>query len=203
MTDFGSGCPPSDLDLAVTVFQRHAFAALLAGEAPRITDVAEVASRDAGGIAKAIAWLQAHGRLERDGDLLVGAAGLTRRRTAHALTIGERRLHTWCAYDAIAIPVAVGVTARATTTCPICGQELVVDLTDGHLPVGPVPVLWMPRGPCEHVLDDFCVHANLFCGPEHLDSWRHAVGDPPGDVITLAEVAPLARRAWADIAARP
>ena len=35
-----------------------------------------------------------------DGDMLVGAHGLTRRPTAHALAIGEQRLHTWCAYDA-------------------------------------------------------------------------------------------------------
>jgi alkylmercury lyase len=190
------------LDRAVTAFQRHAFAALLAGETTRITDVAEAAGRDTVGVAKAIAWLQTHGRLERDGDVLVGAHGLTRRATAHALTIGERRLHTWCAYDAVAIPVALAMTARATTTCPTCGRQLVVDLTDGHLPDDPVPVLWIPLGPCEHVMDDFCVHANLFCTPEHLDTWRHVAGDPLGEIVTLADVPPLARRAWADVAAR-
>jgi hypothetical protein len=50
---------------------------------------------------------------------------------------------------------------------------------------------------------DFCVHANLFCGPEHLDAWRHAAGDPTGDVVTLAGVPALARSGWADVAARP
>lgn len=204
MSDFpGSSIPPNDLDRAVTAFQRHAFAALLAGEAPPIAHVAEAASRDTVGMAKAVSWLQAHGRLERDGDMLVGAHGLTRRSTAHALVIGERRLHTWCAYDAVAIPVALGVTARAATTCPTCGRELVVDITDGHLPDDPVPVLWMPLGPCESVMDDFCVHANLFCGPDHLDAWCHAAGDPPGEVVTLAVVPALARSAWADVAARP
>ena len=202
MSDFPDYGPPSDLDRAITAFQRHAFAALLAGEAPRVADVAEAASRDTVGVAKAVSWLQAHGRLERHGDLLVGAHGLTRRPTTHALTLGEQRLHTWCAYDALAIPVALGATARAATTCPTCGRELVVDITDGQLPDagGAGPVLWMPLGPCANVMDDFCVHANLFCGPEHLDTWRHTAGDPSGETVTLAEVPALARTAWADVA---
>jgi alkylmercury lyase len=204
MTDFPGGCcPPSDLDRAVTAFQRQAFAALLAGEAPSVAGVAEAASRDTAGVAEAVSWLEAHGRLERDGDMLVGAHGLTRRPTAHALVIGEQKLHTWCAYDAVAIPVAIGVTARAATTCPTCGRELVVDIAEGHLSDDAVPVLWMPLGPCENVMEDFCVHANLFCGPEHLDAWRHAAGDPPGEVVALARVPALARSAWADVATRP
>jgi Alkylmercury lyase len=203
MTDPASCCPPDELDRAVAAFQRHAFAALLGGEAPRIADVAQAASRDAPGVALAIGWLQEHGRLELDGDLLVGAHGLTRRPTAHSLTIGEQRLHTWCAYDAVAIPVALGATVRAATTCPTCGRELVVDINDGHVPDDPVPLLWMPLGPCVNVLEDFCVHANLFCGAEHLAAWRLAAGDPPGELVTLAGVPALARRGWADVAPRP
>jgi hypothetical protein len=65
----------------------------------------------------------------------------------------------------LAIPVALGATARATTTCPTCRRELVVDITDGLLPDDPVPVLWLPRCPCVNVMEDFCVHANLFCSP--------------------------------------
>lgn len=203
MSEFPGGCPPSDLDRAITAFRRHAFAALLAGEVPQVADVAEAASREAAGAARAVSWLQAHGQLERDGDLLVGAHGLTRRPTVHELVIGEKRLHSWCAYDAVAIPVALGVTARAATTCPTCGQELAVDITDGQLPDDALPVLWMPLGPCENVMEDFCVHANLFCGPDHLDAWRHAAGDPLGEVVVLARVPALARSAWADVAARP
>ena len=204
MSDFAGGwCPASDLDRAVAAFHRNAFAALLAGEAPSVADVAEAASRDTAGVRDAVAWLHAHGRLERDGDMLVGAHGLTRRPTAHALVIGGQRLHTWCAYDAVAIPVALGVTARAATSCPTCGRELVVDIADGRLPDDSASALWMPHGPCENVMRDFCVHANLFCGPEHLDAWRHAAGDPAGEVVTFAGVPTLARSGWADVAARP
>jgi hypothetical protein len=198
-----TGCPPTALDRAVAAVQQHAFAALLAGDTPPVADIVEAAGNDTVGVAKAVAWLEDHGRLERDGNLVVGAHGLTRRPTLHTLSIGETSLHTWCAYDAVAIPVALGVTARASTTCPVCQQDLVVNIDDGHLPDGPTPVLWMPLGPCEHVIDDFCTHANLFCTPEHLHTWRQAAGDPSGEVVTLAEIPALARTAWADIATRP
>jgi Alkylmercury lyase len=103
----------------------------------------------------------------------------------------------------VAIPIALRATARATTTCPTCGRELVVDINDGHPPDDPVPVLWMPGGPCVNVMEDFCVHANLSCGAEHLAAWRRAAGDPPGELVTLTGVPALARRGWADVAARP
>jgi alkylmercury lyase len=203
MSDFsGACCPASDFDRAITAFHRHAFAALLAGEAPLVAELAEAASRGTAGVTDAGSWLQAHGRLERDGDILVGVHGLTRRPTAHSLVIGDQRLHTWCAYDAVAIPVALGVPARAATSCPTCGRELVVDIADGRLPDYSASVLWIPHGPCENVMRDFCVHANLFCGPEHLDAWRHGAGDPPGEVVTFAHVPALARTGWADVAAR-
>jgi alkylmercury lyase len=199
MTDTPASCPPADLRAAVAAFQRHAFAALLSGGTPRVADVADAVSRETLGVAHAVAWLEDHGQLERDGDLLVGAHGLTRRPTPHSLTIGERSLSTWCAYDAIAIPVALGATARATTTCPACHSPLTVDVYAGQLPQADTPVLWMPIGPCDRVIDDFCPYANLFCDGGHVQDWRRAAGDPDGQVLTLPQVPELARTAWADI----
>jgi alkylmercury lyase len=189
-----------DHERAIVAFRRRAFAALLAGEAPRLADITEAASRDTHGVAHAVAWLEEHGQLERDGDLLVGAHGLTRRTTPHALTIEGRRLYTWCAYEAVAIPVALGASARATTTCPACRGPLIVDVDAGHVPDAETPVLWMPIGPCERLIEDFCAHANLFCTRDHLDDWRYANGDPTGQVVNLAEIPALARAAWADVA---
>jgi alkylmercury lyase len=201
MTDPFLGCAaPTDLQRAIATFRRHAFAALLAGQRPRLADITEAVSRDTLGVAPAVAWLEDHGQLERDGEMLVGAHGLTRRTTPHTLTIGERTLHTWCAYDAVAIPVALGATARATTTCPACHEPVVVDIGAGHLPETDTPVLWMPIGPCERVIDDFCPHANLFCTGEHVEDWRRSAGDPDGQVVTFADVPALADAAWADIA---
>lgn len=198
--DPGDTGPPPHLAQAVTAIQRHAFAALLnKGGEPRLADVAETASRDATSIAQAIAWLDSHGRLERDGDHLIGAHGLTTRPTPHTLVISERRLHTWCAYDAVAIPVALGATAHIETTCPTCSRPLAVGIDAGVLPTPSTSALWLPTGPCHHVIDDFCADANLFCNPDHLDTWRTAAGDPPGFALPLADVPDLARSDWADI----
>ena len=199
MTDTPNCGAAPDVQRAIAAFQRHAVAALLAGETPRFADVAEAASRDTLGVAHAVAWLEDHGELQRDGELLVGAHGLTRRTTPHTLTVGERTLHTWCAYDAIAIPVALDATARATTTCPACQRSLTVEIDSGRLPQTDTPVLWMPIGPCERVIDDFCPYANLFCTGQHVEDWRRATGDPDGQVVTFAQVPALARTAWADI----
>jgi hypothetical protein len=191
-----------DTHPAVEAFHRHAFSALLSTDAPRLAAVAEAASRDAVGVASAVAWLEAHGALERDGDRLVGAHGLTHRTTPHELTIGDRTLHTWCALDAVAIPVALAATARASTTCPTCGQRLIVDIRAGQLPDGDPRVLWMPTGPCHNVIADFCAHANLFCTPDHLTTWRHSAGDPAGRPLTFAAVRAQACASWADVSAR-
>jgi alkylmercury lyase len=202
MTDPANCCSPNQrLDQPIAAVQRHAFSALLSTPGTiRIRDIAEAASHEAINVAEALTWLQDHGRLERDGDQLVGAHGLTRRTTAHTLTIGERTLHTWCAYDAIAIPIALRTTARATTTCPTCGNALVIDIHNGVLPDDTAEVLWLPTGPCDNVIKDFCTHANLFCTPDHLDSWRDTMNNPPGQALTLADIPALAHRAWADIA---
>ena len=196
-------CPPTHMDRAIISFRRHAFAALLAGETPRVADLAAAAGRDTPGVSHAVAWLEDHGQLERDHDLLVGAHGLTRRTTPHTFTIDSRTLHTWCAYDAIAIPVALAATAQTATTCPACRRSLTIDIDAGQLPRDNTPVLWMPHGPCERVIDDFCPHANLFCDAEHVHDWRRAAGDPAGEILTLARVPALACRGWADIATLP
>ena len=112
MTDTPATGAAPNLQRAIAAFQRHAFAALLAGDTPRVADVAEAASRDTVGVAQAVTWLEEHGELERD----------------------------------------------------------------------------------------FCPCANLFCTGEHVDGWRRSVGDPDGQVLTLAQVPALARTAWADIA---
>lgn len=195
--------PPTSLTAAVTAVRRRAFTALLNGEQPRLADLAEAASRDTISAAQAIAWLETAGALERDGDRLAGAHGLTMRDTPHTLTINGRTLHTWCAFDAVAIPVALRATGRAASTCPTCRAALVVDLVDGTPTGDPAARIWLPTGPCTNVLADFCAHANLFCTPEHLDAWRNTSGQPPGRVVTLAEIAALAFDAWSDVATPP
>lgn len=202
MTDTNTpACPPAEVQHAMAAFRRHAVTALLAGDTPSLADLAERTSRTSLSVAKAITWLEGHGALERDGDRLIGVHGLTHRPTPHTVTIGGRTVHTWCALDALAIPIALAATSTTRTTCPICGRTLTVEIRNGGLPDDPDFALWLPDVECRNVIDDFCPQANLFCSVEHLAAWRAESSDPSGRPLALSDIPDIALVEWADIAA--
>lgn len=183
----------TDAEVAV---RRAGFAALLEGRAPTVAelavtvDVAEAVRVVTGLVAAGRATVTPDGRVD-------GIAGLTRRPTRHAIDrAGAQRLQTWCAYDAVAIPAALGWTATAVTTCGACGDPLAVPMEDGR-PSGEAWG-WLPPGDCEHVLRDFCAAADLFCDRSHLEAWRASAGNPPGEARPVVALADLGRTAWAN-----
>ena len=50
----------------------------------------------------------------------------------------------------------------------------------------------------EHVVDQFCSGANLFCNLEHLQD-RMGNGTASGAIMTVDEVAEVGREGWADV----
>ena len=160
---------------------------------------------DAGpALDEAVAHLQARGRIEVSADgRLLAVHGLSRRTTRHRIEHETGRVHTWCAFDAVGIPAGLGVDARAVTRCRMCGRELVVTLVGGR-PADPLPdpVLWYPE-PADawnHLVDEFCSRANLFCSLIHLTEW---IGHdaPAGRILTIDEAVELGRDAWSDVSA--
>ena len=150
-------------------------------------------------VTAAVDHLRAGGRIELSDDgHVIAVHGLARRPTRHRIEHHGGVVHTWCALDAIGIPAALAINARAVTRCPTCGAELTVTLTRGE--PGPLPevVLWYPEARCGHLVDDFCTGANLFCSLDHLQHW---VGNPDsgGTVMTIDEVAAAGRDIWADV----
>jgi hypothetical protein len=189
-------------DDPVFVVRRNAFAALLDDEPLTAEQLAAVTALPAAVVEQALAKLQAEGALEVDADgRVIGAHGLTRRGTRHTIVTGQRRWHTWCALDAVGIPVALGLVGEVRTACPACESEIRLRVHDGavHAAAGE-PLLWLPGAPCRHVMDDFCASANLFCSAEHLEAWRRGAGEPSGQPLTLDETADEGRRVWADVA---
>jgi hypothetical protein len=146
-----------------------------------------------------IASLTRSGRVEIDDDgILVAVHGLAARPTRHRIEHHDGTTHTWCALDAIGIPAALDLTADAVTSCPTCETELRVHLDQGVPAPHPDVILWLPATTCEHLVNDFCNHANLYCSPAHL-----ATTVPPtsnGTAITVAEVADIGRHTWSDAA---
>jgi hypothetical protein len=144
--------------------------------------------------------LSAAGRLELDDhDILVGVHGLTARTTTHRIEHAGGTVHTWCALDAIGIPAALGLDAAAVTACAWCGVELRVVLWAGDPSADPDVRLWLPTGPCSHLVEDFCRHTNLYCNPAHRASV--VPPDQPGQAIDVAEAAAIGRTTWRDVAA--
>jgi hypothetical protein len=189
-----------DADLEGPVAQavgRIAVAGFRALWSGRSVILAELLASDAAGLTEAADHLRAGGRLEvSDDGHIVGVHGLTRRSTGHRIEHDGGIVNTWCALDAIGIPAALAIDARALTQCPTCGAALAVTLTRGEPQALPGAVLWYPEVRCDHLVDDFCAGANLFCSLDHLERW---VVDRPGagTVMTIVEVAELGKEAWA------
>ena len=134
-------------------------------------------------------------------DALVATGGLSVVRTAHRLSLGRRGFFTWCAFDAIGIPAALGLDAVASTACGDCGGTLRVEINTGE-PVGQGRVRgWLPGGPCANIRDDFCASATLFCDAGHLRVWRAGNNGPVGRAAGLDGLAAVGRAVWAELAA--
>ncbi len=167
------------------------FVALWRGERRFIADLTEE--------PRAVDDLVAAGRLEVDQHgVLVGVHGLVTRPTRHRIAHTQGTVNTWCALDAIGIPAALGIDADAITSCPACETELRVTLHHGAPVDGGAMRLWLPTGRCEHLVEDFCNHANLYCNHAHLSC---AVADlSAGQVLSVDDVAAIGPRTWSDVA---
>jgi alkylmercury lyase len=111
----------------------------------------------------------------------------------------DRVRYTWCAYDAVGIPAAIGWDASLCTHCPGCDGEIRLYLPAGQPPVdSPVVGWWPERSACTNVVQQFCPLANLFCSRDHLDAWHARSGQPAGAVLGLPALGRLGRQNWSE-----
>ncbi|MGH9268222.1 MAG: organomercurial lyase, partial [Acidimicrobiales bacterium] len=76
---------------------------------------------------EALDRLVADGHLDRDpSGAVVGAGGLTLGDAPHRLLLRGRDYRTWCAYDAIGIPAALGEEGAISTRCGVCGRAIAI-----------------------------------------------------------------------------
>jgi hypothetical protein len=172
------------------------FEALWSG---RSVTPAELLGEDGAALNEAVEHLHRRGRIEFSGDgRLIAVHGLCRRPTPHHIEHAGGIVNTWCALDAIGIPAALGIDARAVTSCPMCQAILLVTVAAGEPQPLPDAALWYPEVTCGHLVEDFCSGANLFCTMDHLERF---VGDglrPAGRPMAIDEVAEVGRVSWAD-----
>lgn len=177
-----------------------AFALLVARARPlSLAELGEAMGTTAGSLEPVVGRLAADGLVDRDASgAVAGARGLTLVPGRHKLALGGAAFSTWCAYDAIGIPAALGEDARVATSCGVCGAELVVQIKAGRAPADSPERVWLPDGGA-NMRADFCGPGVLLCGPEHARTWAERAGGP-GRAVSLHEAATLGRVAWAGAA---
>lgn len=186
-----SCCEPLQVEVTEAEHQLavHGFVALWSGQRPHPSDLDVDPA--------IIGTMQQHGRIVLDpAGRITGIHGLSAQPTPHRITHANQLIHTWCALDAIGIPAALRLDAQATTTCPTCGRQLQVTFTNGEPVADGELRLCLPSSPCDHLLNDICVHANLYCNAQHLAD--HA--PPAGSALTIPQAAAIGRATWNDAA---
>jgi alkylmercury lyase len=166
-----------------------AFRKMIAEGSAVVTDLAPALGMSAERARRGARALVDNGYLVLDGDRVVGVAGLSTVPTRHRMELPEHSWHTWCAYDAIGIPAAVGVDAVAHTSCPHCDRAVVVSITGGRPPAGSPLRGWLPDTSGTNLIRQFCPLANLFCDATHLAAWRRAAACPAGQEASLEDLA--------------
>lgn len=182
-------------DLAVAL-ATAGFAAVWKGKATHPADLLS----GAGDLADLVDELVERGRCEIDADgRLVGIHGLTLRPTRHSFVHAGVAHHTWCAFDSIGIPAALGLDAVAHTDCRACGRPLHVRIVGGQPDQAGNTVLWLPELAGDHLMNGFCATADLYCSDAHLRD-RVDTTAAPGEMIDVDAAAALGRATWADVA---
>lgn len=140
------------------------------------------------------------GWIDRDGDgRLTGSAGLSLTDGPHRMLFGGTTFRTWCAYDALGIPAALGRDAIAETSCGACGRPIVVPMTAGRPDRRGPEQLWLAeRG--DDLRSQFCAPTVLLCGPEHGQIWA-AARQHAGELLDLEAAAIKGAEDWGTCAA--
>lgn len=153
---------------------------------------------DRGAVTQAVDRLAGNGHLDRDASgAVVGAGGLTLGEAPHRLLLGARDYRTWCAYDAIGIPAALGVDGAISTRCGACGRPLTVRLPAAADESRPER-LWLAAGGTD-LRAEFCTPTVLLCSPGHADAWAERQGHR-GRILDLGQAWRLGAGAWASYA---
>lgn len=186
-THWSAAIPEHTMDVG-----RVAFHAVRRGERPTAARIGEKLGRDPEDVSADLRDLVSFGEANLDADgRVVAVAGLSVVPARHRLELDGQPLHTWCAYDAVGIPAALGADATARTTCAWCDAPIEVRFTAGRVDAPPPAVLWFPAlwGEGDNPQESWCPEANLFCGKDHLEAWRskHHTGD--GEILDLEAAA--------------
>lgn len=174
---------------------REAFRILLSGSGVLpISTLAERVGTEPALVRQLLENLQRRGRVEMHQDRLLGVYGLTLKSTEHRLTLRGSTFFTWCAFDVVGIPAALGESAEIASVCARCHTPLSLSITDGEPPKLPLVISWLAER-CESVREQFCPTVNFYCDESHYNA---ALGDgqAPEIFLSLERAAEMGREIW-------
>jgi alkylmercury lyase len=140
---------------------------------------------------------------EQDGEgNVVGIAGLSQNQHPHRFTVNGIRLATWCAWDALFLPVMLQQTAEVSSQCPVTGEVIRLTITPegvtSYQPASAAITIVIPQpttiGPAsvEEIWTTFCHHVYFFSSPQAAQEWVAARGQEIA-ILTIEEAFELGR----------
>jgi len=112
-----------------------------------------------------------------DGGNVVGCFGLALTPTPHHFQIGDNELFTWCALDALFLPIVLNKSARVDSSCAVTGARVRVAVSPNAIemvePAGAVMAIIVPetsevRCGVRHA---FCDNVHFFSSSEAASEW--------------------------------
>lgn len=130
---------------------------------------------------------------------IVGYGGLTLEPTRHRLTVGDRTLYTWCAFDCLFVPELLAEPADVTSACSTTGDEIRLSVSperveriDPHETV--ISFVTPGTARCEaDIRGAFCRHVNFFRSATATAAADWPAGQPDMLVLSVAEAFELGR----------
>ncbi len=117
--------------------------------------------------------------------------GVTMIATRHRFQIRQQSLFTWCAFDTVLFPPALGEIAQVHSTCPVTGQTITFVATpEGVIkeltPPSTVLSLIIPAERSDCMRDTFCEQSLFFQSEQAATPW---LATHPGALILSIEEA--------------
>lgn len=163
--------------------QRHIFGQtlqLLASGCPVPPD--EVAIHLQVPTDKVISTLRSFGaEFDKNGSIL--GVGLSLVPTQHVYKVDGRKMYTWCAVDALILPVMLKHTAHIESPDPVTGDSIRVTVTPDRVeevePEGAV-VSWVDKADVTNVRGSVCHYVHFFSSSKTAAKW---VAEHPGQTF--------------------
>ena len=146
---------------------------------------------------------------EQDGEgNVVGIAGLSQKQHPHRFSVNGIQLATWCAWDALFLPVMLQQTAEVSSQCPATGEVIRLTITPegvtSYQPEGAVISIVIPQPrmsgleSVEEIWMTFCHHIHFFASPQVAQECV-ATQEQEIAILTIEEAFELGRLTLSEI----